>query len=177
MNEQRVKADRYARAILEAMVERWQETLSPVADALAQDAELLAAVNDPSRDLDERLAKLDGLLAKDAPAEIRNFLGLLAQEGDLELIPSVLAALRRDVSGQEEALEAEVVSAVELSDEDKERLRQRLTAEYGDGLVVTFRVDPSLLGGLRVRVGDHLVDNTVASRLTALRDVIASTVR
>lgn len=177
MNDQRVKADRYARAILEAMVERWQETLSPVADALAQDAELLAAVNDPSRDLDKRLAKLAGLLPQDAPAEIRNFLGLLAQEGDLELIPSVLAALRRDISGQEEALEAEVVSAVELSDEDKERLRQRLTAEYGDGLVITFRVDPSLLGGLRVRVGDHLVDNTVASRLTALRDVIASTVR
>ena len=177
MNEERLKADRYARAILEAVAERWQTTLAPVTDALAQDAELLAVVNDPSRDLDERLARLEGLLPQDAPAEIRNFLGLVAQEGDLELIPSVLAALRRYVSGQEEALEAEVVSAVELSDADKERLRQRLSAEYGDGLVITFRVDASLLGGLRVRVGDRLVDNTVASRLTALRDVIAATVR
>jgi F-type H+-transporting ATPase subunit delta len=70
-----------------------------------------------------------------------------------------------------------VTSAIELSDEEKQQIRQRLIAEHGEGLTFTFAVDPALLGGLRVRVGDHLVDNSVASRLATLRESLSSVVR
>ncbi|RLT39765.1 MAG: ATP synthase F1 subunit delta [Chloroflexi bacterium] len=176
MSTQRMKADRYAQAILEAIVEQWQETLASVADALAQ-GNTLATLNDPSQDLDGRLAQLGKLLPAGSSAEVRNFLHMLAQEGDLNLLAAVSAALRGSLSGQAAPQEAEIVSAVELGEAEKNQLRQQLTAKHGDGLVFVFRVDPALLGGLRVRVGDSLIDHTVASRLTALREVIASTVR
>lgn len=63
---------------------------------------------------------------------------------------------------------AEVTSAAELSGEEKEQLQRSLAAEYGDGLVFSFSVDPSLMGGLRVRVGDRLIDSSIATRLVAV---------
>lgn len=176
MSTQRMKAERYAQAILEAIVEQWQETLSSVAEALAQ-GNKLATLNDTTKDLDGRLAELDKLLPDDASAEVRNFLNMLAQEGDLDMLRTVNASLRSSLSGSTGPQEAEIVSAVELGEAEKDQLRQQLTAKHGDGLSFVFRVDPSLMGGLRVRVGDSLIDHTVASRLTALREVIASTVR
>lgn len=176
MSTQRMKADRYAQAILEAIVEQWQETLSSVADALAQ-GNTLAILNDPRQELEGRLAQLGKLLPAGASAEVQNFLKMLAQEGDLDLLGAVSASLRGSLSDQAAPQEAEIVSAVELGEAEKNQLRQQLSARHGDGLLFVFRVDPSLMGGLRVRVGDSLIDHTVASRLTALREVIASTVR
>lgn len=176
MSTQRMKADRYAQAILEAIVEQWQETLSSVADALAQ-GNTLAALNDPNKELNGRLTQLGKLVPGGTSTEIKNFLNMLAQAGDLDLLPSVMTSLRSSLSDQAETQEAEIVSAVELGEAEKEQLRMQLTAKHGAGLVFVFRVDPSLMGGLRVRVGDSLIDHTVASRLTALREVIASTVR
>jgi F-type H+-transporting ATPase subunit delta len=80
-------------------------------------------------------------------------------------------------SGQQQPIKAEVISAVELSDEEKDSLRQVLTKQFGANLVFSFRVDPALMGGLRVRVGDRLIDTSVASRLAALRESLTSVVR
>lgn len=116
-------------------------------------------------------------LPADTPAEIYNLLLLMGQEEDLELLPEVASALSETVSGQRAPIKAEIVSAAELSDDDKDQLRKKLTAQYGEGLIFSFREDPSLMGGLRVRVGDHLIDTSVASRLATLRESLSSAVR
>ena len=77
MSTQRMKADRYAQAILEAIVEQWQETLSSVADALAQ-GNTLAALNDPNKELNGRLTQLGKLVPGGTSIEIKNFLNMLA---------------------------------------------------------------------------------------------------
>ena len=79
----------------------------------------------------------------------------------------------------------QVLGAAELAEESEDFApgavlfgqRQRLTQQYGEGLVLTFEVDPTLMGGLRIRVGDQLIDNTVANRLMALRELVAASVR
>jgi F-type H+-transporting ATPase subunit b len=63
---------------------------------------------------------------------------------------------------------AEITSAVPLSDDEKETVRQDLLAKTGSQ-TVTFRVDPSILGGLVVKVGDKVVDGSVAGQLETLR--------
>jgi ATP synthase F1 delta subunit len=80
-------------------------------------------------------------------------------------------------TGQSVSRKAEITSAIALSDDEKEQIRKRLIAEHGEGLSFTFEVDPALLGGLRVRVGDRLIDNSVASRLATLREALSSVVR
>ena len=64
---------------------------------------------------------------------------------------------------------AEVTSALPLTAEEKETIRQDLLAKTGTQATVTFRVDPSILGGLVVRVGDKVLDGSVAGQLETMR--------
>ena len=163
---ERATAERYAQAILEAIVEQWQTTLNAVAEALAQNPKLAANVE-----------SIEDAIPDDASQEARNFVKVLVQEGDISLLPRVIAALSASLRGETGPQAADITSAIQLGDAAKEQIRQQLTSQYGDDLVFSFDVDPSLMGGLRIRVGDQLIDNTVASRLMSLRDMIAATVR
>lgn len=165
MSEQR-DGRRYAQAILEAVVEQWQMDLGSVADALAQNPQLAANVE-----------AIEEAVPADASQEVKNFVKMLVQEGDTALLPSVIIALSTSLRGESRPQEANITSAIALGDAEKEQIRQQLTTQYGDGLRFSFDVDAALMGGLRIRVGDQLIDNTIASRLLALRDVITSAVR
>jgi F-type H+-transporting ATPase subunit delta len=161
MSDKSARANQYAQAIVQAMLERWQSALEQVAEALGKD---------PALDLDTALPK-------DAPGELVNTLKLMQQQGDLELIRNVAAALRTAITGRSAPMKAEIVSAAELSENEREQIQRSLMEQYGEGLQFGFRVDPALLGGLRVRVGDRLIDTSVASRLAALRETLATVVR
>lgn len=165
MSEQR-DGRQYAQAILEAVVEQWQMALGSVADALAQNPQLAANVE-----------AIEEAVPADASQEVQNFVKMLVQEGDTALLPSVITALSTSLRGESRPQEANITSAIALGDAEKEQIRQQLTTQYGDGLRFSFDVDAALMGGLRIRVGDQLIDNTIASRLLALRDVITSAVR
>jgi F-type H+-transporting ATPase subunit delta len=177
MSNDRLQAERYAQAVVQAMVERWQTVLAQAADAIRSDADLSQTLSDNSLDLDKRLDALQKALPEDVPPEVQNLLKLLVQEHDLDLLTEVSNALADVSSGRQAPVRAEITSAVELTDEEKEQLRQKISAEHGVDLLFDFRVDPSLLGGLRVRVGDRLIDTSVASRLGAMRESLTSVVR
>lgn len=177
MSNDRQQAERYAQAVVQAMVERWQTVLSQAADAIGNNAELSQSLRDNSIALESRLDTLQQALPDDVSPEVQNLLKLLVQEDDLDLLPEVSNALAEVTSGRQAPVKAEITSAVELTEAEKEQLRQKLSTEHGADLLFDFRVDPSLLGGLRVRVGDRLTDTSVASRLGAMRDSLTSVVQ
>ncbi len=74
--------------------------------------------------------------------------------------------------GELQGTEAEVVSALPLTEEEQETLRQDILSKTG-AQAVTFRVDPSILGGLVIRVGDKVIDGSVAGQLQLLREKLA----
>ncbi len=177
MSDKSARANRYAQATFQAMLDRWQAALSQVSDRLSQDQALAAELNDASKSTADKLAALEGALPTDTPAEVSNLLKLLVQAGDLNLLSEVSTSLTQLVSGNAAPIKAEITSAVELSDEEKQKLQQVLSAEHGEGVTFSFSVNPALMGGLRVRVGDRLIDTSVASRLSALRESLTAAVR
>ncbi len=181
MSDKQARVGRYAQAIFQLMVEKWQSELGAVADLVSRDPELTALLADTARDAAQKIAGLDAALAQLQPqalsAEVANFARLLVQEGDFALLPQVATGLAQVASGRTGPTKAEVTSAVELSPQEQEEIRRKLVQEHGDGLAFHFAVDPSLMGGLRVRVGDTLIDTSVASRLARLRESLASVVR
>jgi len=177
MSDKSARANRYAQATFQAILERWQTALGQASALLNEDQALTTTLQDAQKSMDEKLAALTAALPSDTPAEISNLLKLLLQAGDLDLLPEIGMALTRVATGAVAPAQAEVTSAVELSPEEQEKLRSSLSAQYGDGLVFSFHVDAALLGGLRVRVGDRLIDTSVASRLSALRESLTAAVR
>jgi len=78
-----------------------------------------------------------------------------------------------DTEATSSSLTARVSSAVPLTDEEQAALGGKLKALFGQALNLRFEVEPSLLGGVRVRVGDEVIDGSVKSKLDALAQSLA----
>jgi len=78
---------------------------------------------------------------------------------------SILAALHRLIRIELERSKVTVESAVEMDSATRQRVAAGLTEKYGADIVVSYQVTPSLLGGLRIRVGDDVLDGSVQGRI------------
>jgi F-type H+-transporting ATPase subunit delta len=166
----------YAQAFYEAAMERWLSALEEAAARMRQDPGLLARGQATDVEFAVRKPVLDSLLPADADLATRNVIYALAQQGDLGIVADVTRALRQLMRRAEAApVVAEVTSAVALTDAERQALLARLEAEHGAGLDVRYRVDPAILGGLIVRVGDKLMDGSLASKLAAMKQVLGVT--
>ena len=165
------EAQTYARAVFEVAFEDWFKGLQHVATALDRNPNQLQSLTDESKGFELKQTALMTLLPEGLAKPIRNFLFGMLANGDMALLPDVVAQLRQMVSssGSAHSIAAEVTSAVELSAEDRKAIAQRMSEQFGTGLDFNFNVDPAILGGLVIRVGDKLLDDSVASRLAALR--------
>jgi F-type H+-transporting ATPase subunit delta len=177
MNNQDVQAEQYAQAIVQAVVERWQTILNEAADKLATDAELATLVRSSETSFDDKVQALENTLSVELSPVEDNLLKMLVQAGDTNMLPEIASALTEIASGRRAPLRADITSAIELTEEEKNGIRRKLTGEYGEGIMFTFDVDSSLLGGLRIRIGDRLIDSSVASRLSSLRESLTAAVR
>ena len=174
-----MSADRgpsYVSAFLEAALERWTGTLDSVAAALAGNTALAGRLAAADTAFAVRQRLLDGLIPADTDLPVRNLLYTLLQGDDLPLLPELSAALRQRLAHTEVGpTPVEVVSAVALPDDQRQALVDKLTAQYGSNLALSYRVDPAILGGLIVRIGDKLIDGSVASKLAAMKQALGVT--
>jgi F-type H+-transporting ATPase subunit delta len=120
----------------------------------------------PGNSPEERVAMA---LPADAPREVRNFLQALAHEDALDRLPVIVRFFERYSQGEAQALNGEVISAVELDEEQKNRIVDELRGRYGERLNLRFSVDASLIGGLIIRIGDQVLDNSLRTRLSAIQ--------
>lgn len=160
----------YAKAFFEAALERWAGVLDEMAGKLARDGALSESLQAADVEFGQRRQLLDPLLPDGIDLPVRHLLYTLMERGDLRLLAGIADALReraRQAEGRQ--VPVEVVSAVPLTDAERQKLVSRLEAQFGTGLNIRYRVDQSILGGLIVRAGDQLIDGSVAARLAALR--------
>jgi F-type H+-transporting ATPase subunit delta len=166
----------YASAFFEATLERWTATLDGVAEAVAKNPQVAERVAYVVENFAARYHLLDQVIPGDADLPVRNLLLTLIQQGELKLLPDIVDALRERVQRAEIGpTPVEVVSAIALTDEQRKGLTAKLEAQYGVNLSFSYRVDPSILGGLIVRVGDKLIDGSVASKLAAMKQALGVT--
>ena len=148
-------AQMIARALQEALNGTALKSLRVAAEAVRGGASSADSVN--------------AVLGADAPREVRNVVATLAAAGRLNSIEAVVKAFESATSRGNQVLEATVTSAVALSDAEQATTIADLRGKYGEGLVVHFAVDESLIGGLIVRVGDQVLDNSLRTRLSAVQ--------
>ena len=174
--EDRVQS--YANAFFETALTRWIDVLAAVAAALERDSGLKARLQAPDAEFADRQLLLNQILPEQAEQPTRNFCYTLLQHGDLGLLPDIIDGLRRRLQMTEATpLLVEVTSAVVLAEDQRQLLLARLRQEYREALDVRYHVDPKILGGLILRVGDKLVDGSLSTRLAGMRQALGVTAR
>jgi len=163
---------KYATAVFSLALDSWLTPLNAVENELANNATLAAMLQDKDRPFSERQQALDKLIPGDSSQQVRNFLYTLLREGDMGLLSGVMGELTRMVRGGPLVQTAKVTTALPLSDKEKDAFRQKLTAQYGESLEFDFNVDPAILGGAIVQVGDKVIDGSVATRLASMSNAL-----
>jgi len=97
--------------------------------------------------------------------EAKNFINMLIENGRVTLLPEIGAQFHVLKNAQEGAADAEIVSAFAISDTQLKELVATLEKKFGRKLTPSVTVDPALIGGVRVVVGDEVLDSSVRAKL------------
>ena len=167
-------ARRYARAIFEIALERqqplesWLSDLQAIQAALA-DPSVQPTLASPKLSFDQKRELIDRALG--GVDELRrNFVYLLVERGRLELLGAVVREFRAMMLDHQGIAEATVTTAVPIDDAEAERIAQQLGRLVNKRVILQREVDPSIIGGVVARVGDRLINGSVAAQLASLRE-------
>jgi F-type H+-transporting ATPase subunit delta len=148
---------------------QWSEILAGLS-AVATDARIAAAVKDPNLS-DAKVAGLFIAVLK-LSGDAENLVRVLAENGRLELLPQIREQFEALKNEREGVMEAEVQSAFDLSDAQVADLVSRLEKKFGRKVKATVTVDKALIGGVRLVLGDKVIDGSARAQLGALETAL-----
>ena len=166
---------RYAQALFELAKERGEAAaveadLKRLKAMRAESADLRLLIASPAFDSDDKRRGLAAIAeAADFADSTRRFLGLVATNRRASALPAMIAVFEKIAAADRGAISAEVTTALPLTAAQAQALAASLRTALGKDPEIETRVDPAILGGLKVRVGSRLYDASLKSRLDSLK--------
>lgn len=162
----------YAIIVAEGNVNEVQAELFQVAQAVENNEELRTKLSDPHLPATLRQQIVEDVLKGQAfPATI-GLVSLVVAAGRIKDFSKIVSHLQSQTAAITDRTVAEVRSAVALTDEQKQRLAQSLKHKTGHDVDIVVIIDPSVLGGLVVQIGDTVIDGSIRQRLSRLKETI-----
>lgn len=177
MRIERKVAARYAEALLGAVgqdPDRAQAELAQIQQTLAAAPELRQVLQHPEIPLERKDALVERIFGSALSAEVVAFLKVLLEHDRMEALPEIAADFANLVAEAKGVVEVQVTSAVPLTPEEESTLSAVLGRITGKRITLAPSVDPEVLAGVAVRIGDRLIDGTARQRLEALREQLKS---
>jgi len=167
----------YARSLFEAArgqgkLDQLREQLGQFADALDEHRELAVFFFSPYFSTTEKQDALERIL-DGAEQSFLNFLRLLIENHRMPVIFRIRQQYERLWEEENRMLPVEITSAIELDEATTESLGRRIGERAGRKVTLAARVDPEILGGIVVRVGNSILDASIRNRLEQLRRQVA----
>lgn len=167
----------YARSLFEVAREQGKldvlrEQLAQLADALRENRELEVFFFSPYFSTKEKQAALEKLLDAADPV-LLNFLSLLIENHRMPVIFHIRRQYERLWDEENKTLPVEITSAIELDSATTESLGKTIGERAGRKVQLASRVDPDILGGIILRVGNSILDASIRNRLEQLRRQVA----
>jgi len=167
-------AGRYATALFglardNNQIESVAQSLESLSRALAESADLKRLVSSPLISRDDA-AKVVAALAPTLALDplTTKFVGVLARNGRLRELPAVITQVRRLVANNRGETTAHVTTAHPLDDQQRAALATQLKARAKRDVIIDAQVDPSILGGIVVRLGSQMIDASIRTKLNTL---------
>ena len=165
-------------AVKESKEEGLAQKLIPVLDTIDEivaDPKLKELASDPSLSSDQIYELIRGMLDKAVPQEAENLLKLVIQNGRIEALPQITAQYRELLNHENKEADVTIETAFPLSDDQVADLIKALDKKFpGIKLLPKVVVDKDLIGGVRVIVGDKVLDGTVKARLAEMQSALTS---
>ena len=150
----------------------WQQALDRMA-AVAADAQMVECIDNP-RLQSSQVAQLFLDVVGSVSAEQQNFVRLLVDNERLQVLPEIRDLYVELKNGQEGVKEADIASAFPLDDATLKNLVAELEARFQCRIQATVSLDPELIGGVRIAVGDQVIDASVRGKLAAMATALQS---
>lgn len=170
----------YANALADIALEQGAadptlKQLTAFGDTYAESAELRNFLASPAVSREAKHAVIEKLLARLRGSKIvRNFLFVVIDHHRTPLLPDIIATFQEVIRRRQGIVEAKISSAVELSTAQKKELAGTLERLTGNRVEAQYMLEPTLLGGAVVRLGDTVYDGSLRSRLNELRARLAA---
>jgi F-type H+-transporting ATPase subunit delta len=170
-------ARRYAKALFDLAMEKGavetvEKDLLSIKELIDKSQDLRNAISSPVFSRDALTKAMEALLTKLGVGKIAyNFGLLLSQRRRLSLLPVIVGVFEERLREHRGELEAEVVSAVELTSAQEKEVVAALSASLNKTIRINRKVNPAIRGGLVIRMGSLMLDNSVESKLERLRQV------
>jgi F-type H+-transporting ATPase subunit delta len=147
------------------------QQLGDITAAYASSSELRNFLESPAITKEQKRSIVEKISARLGASKIlRNCLFVMIDHQRMHQLPEILESFRTVLRERQGIAEAEVFSAVTLNDAQKTEMKQTLERVTGKTIEAKFSLDPNLLGGARVRVGDTIYDGSLRNRLNGLRE-------
>ncbi len=166
----------YDLAASEELSDALMAELDVVQELLRENPEYIRLLQEPSVPKKERLGLLDQAFGDVLHPYMLNFLKLLTEKGLLREFRACAAAYRSRYNEDHGIADAYVTSAAELSKEQEERLQSKLEQISGKKVILHYKTDATLMGGMRVELEGRLYDGSVRGRIADLKKRLDETV-
>jgi F-type H+-transporting ATPase subunit delta len=167
-------AGRYAGALFDLAkdqkaLDQVHSDLTGFKGLLSESADLTRLIESPAISKDDQVKALTAVAKKAGVSDLTTrFLGLLADKRRAFALPEIIEAYSQLLADEKGEMAAELISAVELTEAQTDALREKISKAVGKTVTMNSSVDPSLLGGLVVRVGSRMIDASLKTKLHQL---------
>ena len=158
----------------EGDLERVESELFTISQALDGSPELRSTLTDPQLPMEKKQALVDDLIGGRASSLSVDLVQLIVSQGRASELSDIARAVVEAAAASRDKAVAEVRSAVPLDEETIERLTVALGRATGKSVEVKVVVDESVIGGIVARVGDTVIDGSLARRVDSLRQAVES---
>ncbi len=151
---------------------RFFESLELLVSTFEENPGYTDFLSSPGIPLGERLSAVASAFADTVPEEVLSYLQLLCEKGRMSCFFDSVKEYKALLDASERISRVKVTSAVELTDEEKQKLRVRLEAAYGRRVELEYSIDEDLLGGMVVDIDGKVIDSSLRYRLREVKEVI-----
>ena len=157
----------FARAKESDSLDQWSETLAYMG-AVMSDPAMSGVIGNPNVEKSQLTDLVIEIGGEQFGDEAKNLVRLLVENDRLSIAPQIAEQYEALKSESQGVLEVDVVSAFPVDDDQKEAIANALKAKLGRDINITTSEDPELIGGMRIRAGDLVIDGSVQGQLTKL---------
>lgn len=145
--------------------------LSALEELFSEYPDYIKLLDDPELDYTERLRLIDEAFGGFVSREIVSFMKILSRRRSMNIFTQCIGEFNKLYDEHFGMVKAEVVSAFELTDDERQSLKKALEKKFAKKTELTFRVDKSLIGGFTVTADGKIIDYSIKNRLKQIREM------